>query len=114
LLVTTDGAPELTGAIEQRQGKSLRQRCLAYKVHYALDKVSSATREEVRRRVQNIFYAPSLETAKERAAKVLRECHRVPALPDLQGTENLANRPAWCWIHCNISRSGKGKKVVRN
>lgn len=38
-----------------------------------LDKVPPAAREEIKRRVQDVFYAPSLEPAKERAAKVLRD-----------------------------------------
>ena len=73
LLVTTDGAPGLISAVEQVWGKSLRQRCLAHKMRNILDKVSPAAREEVKRHVQDVFYAPSLEIAKERAAKVLRD-----------------------------------------
>ncbi len=73
LLVTTDGAPGLISAVERVWGKSLRQRCLAHKMRNILDKVSPAAREEVKRRVQDVFYAPLLETAKERAAKVLRD-----------------------------------------
>jgi transposase-like protein len=73
VLVATDGAPGLISAVEQVWGKSLRQRCLAHKMRNILDKVSPAAREELKRRVQDVFYAPSLETAKERAAKVLRD-----------------------------------------
>ena len=73
VLVATDGAPGLISAVEQVWGKSLRQRCLAHKMRNILDKVSPAAREEIKRRVQDVFYAPSLETAKERAAKVLRD-----------------------------------------
>ncbi len=73
VLVATDGAPGLISAVQQVWGKSLRQRCLAHKMRNILDKVSPAAREEIKRRVQDVFYAPSLETAKERAAKVLRD-----------------------------------------
>ena len=73
VLVATDGAPGLISAVEQVWGKSLRQRCLAHKMRNILDKVSPAAREEIKRHVQDVFYAPSLETAKERAAKVLHD-----------------------------------------
>jgi putative transposase len=73
VLVATDGAPGLISAVEQVWGKSLRQRCLAHKMRNILDKVPPAAREEIKRRVQDVFYAPSLEIAKERAAKVLRD-----------------------------------------
>jgi putative transposase len=73
VLVATDGAPGLISAVEQVWGKSLRQRCLAHKMRNILDKVSPAAREEIKRRVQDVFYAPSLEIAKERAAKVLHD-----------------------------------------
>jgi putative transposase len=73
VLVATDGAPGLISAVQQVWGKSLRQRCLAHKMRNILDKVSPAAREEIKRRVQDVFYAPSLEIAKERAAKVLRD-----------------------------------------
>jgi len=73
VLVATDGAPGLISAVEQVWGKSLRQRCLAHKMRNILDKVPPAVREEIKRRVQDVFYAPSLEIAKERAAKVLRD-----------------------------------------
>jgi putative transposase len=73
VLVATDGAPGLISAVQQVWGKSLRQRCLAHKMRNILDKVPPAAREEIKRRVQDVFYAPSLEIAKERAAKVLRD-----------------------------------------
>jgi putative transposase len=73
ILVTTDGAPGLIRAVEEVWGESLRQRCLAHKMRNILGKVPPAAREEIKRRVQDVFYAPSLEIAKERAAEVLRE-----------------------------------------
>jgi transposase-like protein len=80
--VNTDGAPGLISAVEQVWGKSPRQRCLAHvpalaggarKMRNTVDKVSPAAREEIKHRVQDVFYAPSLETAQERAAQVLRD-----------------------------------------
>lgn len=76
LLVTTDGAPGLIRAVEEVWGKSLRQRCLAHKMRNILDKVPRAAREEIKRRVRDVFYAPALETARDRAAEVLQEFER--------------------------------------
>ena len=73
VLVTTDGAPGLIKAVTEVWGKSLRQRCLAHKMRNILDKVPKAAREEVKRRVQDVFYAPSLEAARERAAEVIED-----------------------------------------
>jgi len=73
LLVATDGAPGLIRAVSEVWGKSLRQRCLAHKMRNILDKVPQSVREEVKRRVQDVFYAPSLEIARERAAQVLHD-----------------------------------------
>lgn len=73
VLVTTDGAPGLIRAVTEVWGKSLRQRCLAHKMRNILDKVPKGAQEEIKRRVRDVFYAPSLEMARERAAEVLRE-----------------------------------------
>lgn len=73
VMVTTDGAPGLIRAVTEMWGQSLRQRCLAHKMRNILDKVPPAVREEIKRRVQDVFYAPSLEMAQERAAEVLRD-----------------------------------------
>jgi transposase-like protein len=73
VLVTTDGARGLIRAVEEVWGKSLRQRCLAHKMRNILAKVPQAAREEIKRRVQDVFYAPCLEMAQQRAAEVLRD-----------------------------------------
>jgi putative transposase len=73
VLMTTDGAPGLIRAVTEVWGKSLRQRCLAHKMRNILDKVPKGAQEEIKRRVRDVFYAPSLEMAQERAAEVLRE-----------------------------------------
>jgi putative transposase len=77
LMVTTDGAPGLIKAVTEVWGKSLRQRCLAHKMRNILDKVPRAAREEIKRRVQDVFYAPSLQMARERAPEVLRDYREV-------------------------------------
>lgn len=80
LLVTTDGAPGLIRAVTEVWGHSLRQRCLAHKMRNILDKLPKTAREEVKRRVQDVFYAPSLEIAQARAADLLRDYQeRYPA-----------------------------------
>lgn len=71
VLVTTDGAPGLIRAVTEVWGESLRQRCLAHKMRNILDKVPRAAREGIKRRIQDVFYAPALETARARAAEVL-------------------------------------------
>ena len=73
VLVTTDGAPGLIRATAEVWGKSLRQRCLAHKMRNILDKLPKAAQEEIKRRVQDVFYAPSLEMAETRAAEVLED-----------------------------------------
>lgn len=73
VLVTTDGAPGLIRAVTEVWGKSLRQRCLAHKMRNILDKVPKAAQEEIKRRVQDVFYAPCLEMAEARATELLGE-----------------------------------------
>jgi putative transposase len=73
VLVTTDGAPGLIRAVEEVWGQSLRQRCLAHKMRNILNKVPQSAREEIKRRVQDVFYAPALETAQQRAKEVQQE-----------------------------------------
>ena len=73
VMITTDGAPGLIKAVSEVWGKSLRQRCLAHKMRNILNKVPRAAQEEIKRRVHDAFYAPSLDMARERAANVLRE-----------------------------------------
>jgi transposase-like protein len=73
IMVTTDGAPGLIRAVKEVWGKSLRQRCLAHKMRNILSKVPQSAREEIKRRVQDVFYAPALETAWQRADEVKRD-----------------------------------------
>jgi transposase-like protein len=82
IMVTTDGAPGLIRAVNEVWGQSLRQRCLAHTIVLAdiaremrniLDKAPKAVREEIKRRVRDVFYAPSLEMAQERAAELLQD-----------------------------------------
>jgi transposase-like protein len=71
VLVTTDGAPGLIRAVTEVWGRSLRQRCLAHKMRNILDKVPKDEQAEIKRRIRDVFYAPSLDMAEERAARVL-------------------------------------------
>jgi len=73
VLITTDGAPGLIRAADEVWPKSLRQRCLAHKMRNILDKTPRTLQEELKRRVQDVFYAPALDMARDRAADVLRE-----------------------------------------
>jgi len=73
VLVTTDGAPGLIRAVTEVWGQSLRQRCLAHKMRNILAKVPLEAQQEIKRRVQDVFYAPALEMAQDRAAEVLRD-----------------------------------------
>jgi transposase-like protein len=73
VLVTTDGAPGLIRAVTEVWGRSLRQRCLAHKMRNILDKLPRDAQVEIKRRVRDVFYAPSLEMAQERAAQVLAD-----------------------------------------
>jgi transposase-like protein len=80
IMVTTDGAPGLIRAVKELWGQSLRQRCLAHKMRNILSKVPQSAREEIKRRVQDVFYAPALETAWQRAQEVKRDYeHTYPA-----------------------------------
>jgi transposase-like protein len=55
LLVITDGAPGLIGAVEQVWQASLRQRCLIHKARNVLSKVSAADQEQVKADLWKIF-----------------------------------------------------------
>jgi putative transposase len=76
LLITTDGAPGLIRAVGEMWPKSLRQRCLAHKTRNILGKVPRAAQEEIKRRVRDVFYAPSLDMATDRATEMLAAYER--------------------------------------
>jgi transposase-like protein len=58
LLVITDGASGLIGAVEQVYADSLRQRCLIHRVRNVTAKVSEADRDEVKADFWAIFDLP--------------------------------------------------------
>ena len=58
LLVITDGAPGLIGAVERVYAASLRQRCLIHRVRNVTAKVSEADRDEVKADFWAIFDLP--------------------------------------------------------
>ena len=58
LLVITDGAPGLIGAVEQVYAASLRQRCLVHRCRNVVAKVSEVDRDEVKADFWAIFDLP--------------------------------------------------------
>jgi transposase-like protein len=58
LLVITDGAPGLIGAVDQVYAASLRQRCLVHRVRNVTAKVSEVDRDEVKADFWKIFDLP--------------------------------------------------------
>jgi len=58
LLVITNGAPGLIGAVERVYAASLRQRCLIHRVRNVTAKVSDADRDEVKADFWAIFDLP--------------------------------------------------------
>lgn len=77
VLVTTDGAPGLTRAVDEVFPNSLRQRCLAHKLRNVTDKLPDHAREEVKAAVQAAYYAPDQEVAEMVAAQVLNDYQAV-------------------------------------
>lgn len=58
LLVITDGAPGLIGAVEVVFSQSLRQRCLVHRARNLLAKVPTHTQDEVKAAYWQIFDEP--------------------------------------------------------
>ena len=58
LLVITDGAPGLIGAVDRVSGDSLRQRCLIHRVRNVTGKVSEVDRDDVKADFWKIFDLP--------------------------------------------------------
>jgi len=63
LLVISDGAPGLIGAIEQVYPRALRQRCLVHRARNALAKVPAGMQAEVKDAYWKIFDTEDLTTA---------------------------------------------------
>jgi transposase-like protein len=73
VLMTSDGAPGLTAALEQVFPEALRQRCLAHKVRNIIQKVSPADQAAVKADVQAAYYASRPEVARLVAEEVVRK-----------------------------------------
>jgi len=73
VLMTSDGAPGLTAALEQVFPEALRQRCLAHKVRNIVQKVSPVDQASVKADVQAAYYASRPEVARLVAEEVVRK-----------------------------------------
>jgi putative transposase len=69
LLVVSDGAPGLLGAVEVRLGGSLRQRCLIHRARNVLAKVPAERRDELKAAFWEIFELPEDTTPGDRAVR---------------------------------------------
>ncbi len=72
VLMTSDGAPGLTAALEEVFPEALRQRCLAHKVRNITSKVSAQDLPQVKADVQSAYYASSPEVARLVAETVVQ------------------------------------------
>jgi transposase-like protein len=72
LLVITDGAPGLIGAVERVYAASLRQRCLIHRVRNVVAKVSEVDRDQVKADFWAIFDLPDHVEAGEIAVAEAR------------------------------------------
>lgn len=69
VMVTSDGAPGLIKAIEEVFYSSLRQRCLVHKTRNVLSKVPECEVSAVKEDLHAIYYAASIDRAKEEVGK---------------------------------------------
>jgi len=72
LLMTSDGAPGLTAALEQTFPEALRQRCLVHKTRNILGKVGAADLPAVKADVLSAYYASRPEVARLQAADTVK------------------------------------------
>jgi transposase-like protein len=72
IVMTSDGAPGLTAALEEVFPEALRQRCLAHKVRNVTAKVSASDLGQVKADVQSAYYASSPEVARLVAEAVVK------------------------------------------
>jgi transposase-like protein len=70
LLVISDGAPGLIGAVEQKMAEALRQRCLIHRARNVLAKVPAERRDEVKAAFWEIFDLPEDVEPGERAVRI--------------------------------------------
>lgn len=77
VLGTSDGAPGLVRAFEECFPKTLRQRCLVHKKGNILGKVPSEVIPEIKVNLNAVYYAPDLESGKERAEEFVKRYERM-------------------------------------
>jgi putative transposase len=73
VLMTSDGAPGLTAALEEVFPEALRQRCLAHKIRNVTAKVSEDDLAQVKADVQSAYYAANGEVAQLVASAVVKK-----------------------------------------
>jgi putative transposase len=73
ILMTSDGAPGLTAALEEMFPEALRQRCLAHKTRNVTAKVSAQDLPQIKADVQSAYYAANGEVAKLVADAVVKK-----------------------------------------
>ena len=73
LLVTSDGTPGLTRAIDECFPKSKRQRCLVHKLRNIANKLPKNTSSEVMSKIRNVYYQTNQEVAIQCATAVVDE-----------------------------------------
>ncbi len=73
VLMTSDGAPGLTAALEEVFPEALRQRCLVHKTRNVTQKVSEADLPEVKADILSAYYASRQEVARLVADAVVKK-----------------------------------------
>lgn len=71
LLVIRDGKPGLKKAAREVFPHALKQACQVHRMRNILGKVPQAIRAEMKRLVQQVFYAPSYESGMDRGKKLI-------------------------------------------
>jgi transposase-like protein len=69
LLVITDGAGGLIRAVKETWPTVARQRCVVHRVRNVLARIPKTEHERIRRELNRIFYAPSLDEALDAAER---------------------------------------------
>jgi putative transposase len=100
VLMTSDGAPGLTAALEEVFPEALRQRCLVHKTRNVTAKVSAQDLAQVKGDIQSAYYAASPEVAKLVAEAVVKKWQ--PTYPSAGGR---SPRPA-------PARPGRGRSPL--
>lgn len=79
LLVISDGAPGLIGAVEAKMSSALRQRCLIHRARNVLAKVPAERRDEIKAAFWELFELPDDVEAGDRAVRHVQANTASPA-----------------------------------